>query len=652
MNTDLYLDSNATTTVLPAAVDAVTRALTGNFGNPSSAHSVGLRAKAVLDDVRRRASRLLGVGEGRLMFNSGATEGIQTAVLSALYSIRERCERGLPGGSLLLYGATEHKAVPESLAHWNQVLGLHLELRSIPVDQQGRHDLEALARMAPDAALVCTMAANNETGVISDLKGIGAVLENSDALWLVDCVQALGKLPVNLARTRIDYAPFSGHKLYAPKGVGMLYVRAGAPYTPLMMGGGQECGLRSGTENVPGIAALGAVLEALENGTVFRTSAELAELRDMVVAALTYSLPGIVFNTPFNLSLPTTVNFSVPGVSSGQLLDVFDAAGIHVSAGSACSAAKGAGSYVLAAMGLDAWRCENAVRLSFGPATDLDTISAACKRIIHAGQALRECGLVADACGERLDGIKLVSAGATHCWLLLDADTGAAVAIDPSANSRIQVEGVLRRHQHTLVAELSTTDAASWPFDGDTLVVGQWRLKRIPAGAGSICYLVERKDEVAMLAFTGSLRAAELEGVVAAHVLLCGDDGDFEVMAAFPLAPVGHGAAEMHLDAGGLRELMREYPGTMLVDVREPCEHLAANRKGLMGEAVNLPLSQLANALSSWLVRRDPSPIVFVCRSGNRSDRAARCLRRLGYEAAYHVAGGLAVAAQDLCSEV
>lgn len=298
MNTDISLDSNATTTVLPTVVNAVVRALTEVYGNPSSAHSIGLRARTLLTAVRTRARRVVGAGAGKLVFNSGATEGIQTAVLSALCSIKEQRERGLPAGSLLLYGATEHKAVPESLTHWNRVLGLNLDIRTIPVNIDGRHDLETLRRLTPDAALVCTMAANNETGVISDIEGIGAILEGSNALWLVDCVQALGKLPLNLASTRIDYAPFSGHKLYAPKGIGMLYVRSGAPYTPLMIGGGQENGERSGTENMSGIAALGEVLAELENGTVFRDHTALEKLRGLLIDTLSTSFPGIVFNTP------------------------------------------------------------------------------------------------------------------------------------------------------------------------------------------------------------------------------------------------------------------------------------------------------------------------------------------------------------------
>jgi len=168
--------------------------------------------------------------------------------------------------------------VSESLAHWNRLLGTGLTLHALPVDASGRHRLDILRDLAPRAAMVCTMAANNETGTISDLDGIARVLVDAGggAYWMVDCVQALGKLPLDLANTRIDYAPFSGHKLHAPKGIGMLYVRDGAPYTPLMIGGGQEGGQRSGTENMAGIAALGAVLAALEEGTTFRTHAELA----------------------------------------------------------------------------------------------------------------------------------------------------------------------------------------------------------------------------------------------------------------------------------------------------------------------------------------------------------------------------------------
>jgi len=451
---DIYLDVNATSPVLPAALAAASEAMTGCFGNPSSSHAAGLRARQILDQTRARARRVLGAGEGegegvdagRVLFTSGATEGIQTAVLSALCAIRERRAAGEPCGDLLLYGATEHKAVSESLAHWNRLLGTNLALRALPVGLDGRHDLAMLRELAPRAAMVCTMAANNETGVISDLDGIAGVLDSyaPHAYWMVDCVQALGKLPLGLAATRIDYAPFSGHKLYAPKGIGMLYVRAGAPYTPLMIGGGQEAGQRSGTENMAGIAALGAVLAALEEGATFRSHREMAAMRDRLAGALHDAFPAVVFNTPFEHALPTTLNFAVPGMPSQALLDLFDAAGVRVSAGSACSAAKAAPSYVLEAMGLPLWRSSGAVRLSFGPLADDAFIDAACARIRRCGEAARGAGL---GHGAEVDG------GARS--LLPDVDSGPHTDGDGAAQLQpAALRQFLAAHQDALLIDV------------------------------------------------------------------------------------------------------------------------------------------------------------------------------------------------------
>lgn len=387
----LYLDANATTPVLPAALAAMREAAEQLYGNPSSAHATGLRARRLLDEVRQTAARLLDSADGRLVFVSGATEAIQAAVLSALCDLRARRDAGQALPPLLVVGATEHKAVPQSLAHWNALLGLNLQIVELPVDPQGLHDLERLRALAPQTALLCTMAANNETGVISDLAGIESGLNQagSPALWLVDCVQALGKLPLRLARTRIDYAAFSGHKLYAPKGIGLLYVRPGSPFTPLVMGGGQESGLRSGTENMSGIAALGAVLRAVEEGGTFHPEGVLHGFRQRLADALRQSFPGVVFNMPWEGSLPTTLNFSVPGLGSPALLDLFDAAGLRASGGSACSAAAAAPSFVLQAMGLPDWQTRSAVRMSFGPATPASEIDQACARLQRCGEAWR-----------------------------------------------------------------------------------------------------------------------------------------------------------------------------------------------------------------------------------------------------------------------
>lgn len=497
---EIYLDANATTPVLPQAREAAMAAMAEDFGNPSSVHSTGLKARALMDGVRARARRVLGAGQGRLLFLSGATEGIQTAVLSALSALRDADHRP----ELLLYGATEHKAVPEALKHWNALLGLNLTVLPIPVGCDGRHDLAWLRAHAARAGLVCTMAANNETGVISDLDGIAAALAGSPARWMVDGVQALGKLPLKLEERRIDYAPFSGHKLYAPKGIGLLYVREGAPFTPLLAGGGQEGAWRSGTENMSGIAALGAVLAALEAGGTFCDAATLQAHRDRLAAALQEAFPGLLFNAPPELCLPTTLNFAVPGLSSKLLLDLFDAAELRVSGGSACSAAKAQPSYVLEAMGLPAWQTAASVRLSFGPVVDRSFIDEACARIRVCGESLRESCLDPSAPGQALpaDGLTRFAVDGACCYLLADASSRRAVVVDPLPELTERLAQWLRCQGYALAAVLDThshgdhdssagdlwqaiqheagaVDALGWPRDIERLDLGDRWLTRL-----------------------------------------------------------------------------------------------------------------------------------------------------------------------------
>jgi len=651
MSKEIYLDGNATTCVLPAAIDAAVQAMRECFGNPSSTHATGLKAKAMMDTVRQRARRLLGVGTGRIMFNSGATEGIQTAVLSALCALRERRERGDAIGSLLVYGATEHKAVPEALAHWNRLLGLGLELKKLPVDGDGRHDLAVLRALAPQAAFVCTMAANNETGVVSDLAGIAAALEGSQALWMVDCVQGLGKLALDLGHTRIDYAPFSGHKLYAPKGIGMLYVREGAPYTPLVMGGGQEAGLRSGTENMAGIAALGAVLAALEEGGTFRSPAELHGFRDKLAASLRAAFPGIVFNASFEKALPTTLNFSVPGLSSKELLDVFDAANVRVSAGSACSASKAAPSYVLDAMGLPSWRSSSAVRMSFGPLASEETINEACARIERCGQALRNAGMmdtpVSGAGASVPEGVLQLSLAGNHTWLLLDAPSRQCIVIDHQQELGERIDSLLRSHGYTLLERFGTRDGGSWPADAASLAFGAHTLRRVALDANRFAYMLCSGDRVDY-AFTGGAALPELAGKVPADALVCTGREELNACCTSLRAEEQGGAsdADLNLDSIALARLLEAHPQAVLVDVREAYEQAACIPGGRVAQSV--PLSRLAGFVPGWLDSAEQAPLVFFCRSGNRSAKAAQCLRKLGYRNAFSLGGGIALASPAL----
>ena len=708
MTPEIYLDGNATSPVLPAAIAAAVRAMEECYGNPSSSHTAGLQAKALLDGARQRAVRLLGVEQGSLMFNSGATEGIQTAVLSALCALRERRDAGQAIGSLLVYGATEHKAVPEALAHWNRLLDLNLTLSKLPVDSDGRHDLHALRAVLPQTAMLCTMAANNETGVLSDVAGIEALLEETGcgAYWMVDCVQALGKFRLRLARSRIDYAPFSGHKLYAPKGIGMLYVRQGAPFTPLIVGGGQEAALRSGTENIAGVAALEAVLAALEQGGVFRPHDVLCTFRERLAASLRRALPGVVFNAAFEHALPTTLNFSVPGLSSKELMDVFDAAGARVSSGSACSAAKAAPSYVLQAMGVPDWRAASAIRMSFGPLADEASIARACERIERCGAALRASGVIAQDGGlPAQDGVLQLGSGGACSWLVHDAASRSCVVIDPQPEFAGRIVAHVRGLGYRAVAVLGTTpgaglaalsralnvasgaDAFGWPAAAaaavtaavaaapavgagaaagaagacadaagaadNLLALGGQVLRRVLVGPQQAAYLLGHAAGGALPAsavrhaFIGALAPQQVAGLVRADTLLCAaSDVQQPFCSSLQAQTPPAGEPDLHLDAAALQEFLQRHPNALLVDVRESQEHLVGVPAAPWGgKVVSVPLGQLAGQIPAWMAASVPVPLVFFCRSGNRSTRAAQCLRRLGYAQAYDLAGGLALGA-------
>ncbi|MRW90930.1 aminotransferase class V-fold PLP-dependent enzyme [Duganella sp. FT80W] len=689
MTTEIYLDSNATSVVLPAAITAAADAMGQRYGNPSSTHATGLKAKVILDDARARAMRLLGVGSGRLMFNSGATEGIQTAVLSALVALRERRDAGETIGTLLVYGATEHKAVPESLAHWNRLLGLNLTLHQLPVDADGAHRLDALRAIAANAAMVCTMAANNETGVISDLSGIEAMLSDtgSKAYWMVDCVQALGKLKLDLSSTRIDYAPFSGHKLYAPKGIGMLYVRAGAPFTALIMGGGQEAGQRSGTENMAGIAALGAVLAALERGDTFRTPAELCAYRARLADSLRAALPGVVFNNPFDKALPTTLNFAVPGLSSRELMDVFDAAEVRVSAGSACSSSKAAPSYVLDAMGLPLWRSAGAIRMSFGPLADDATIAAACARIERCGAALRaSCLIPSERTAVPHDGLLQLGVEGACSWLLLDAASRSCIVIDPLPDHVARIESYVRCQNYQVQAIVSTlpnagrgmlidalgrhynrhaeADEYGWPANAASVALangaragavrlGAQVLAALPCGTGDElrAYLLgtpedgQLKAQAVRFAFSAKPAQQMLRDCTDGRTLLCPTrDEQNQFCLSMTTTPTATLANGVQLDSSMLDAFLQAHPEARLIDVREPYEFAATLSPAPAGRiALSVPLSRLAEYASLWL-HETPVPLIFFCRSGNRSLKAAHCLRRLGHPQAYSLNGGLALA--------
>ncbi len=512
----VYLDCNATTPVHPDAAKAALETMQSLYGNPSSPHLTGLQAKYILENTRTLAAQLLSVDPDQITFTSGATESIQTAVFSVLQSLKGH---STPKTKILV-GAVEHKAVPEAIHHWVKMLNLPLQIVTLPVDSKGQIRLDILENELENTALLCTMAVNNETGVIQDLKAIEKILnqKQSQAFWLVDCVQALGKQPLSFKSSRISYATFSGHKVYAPKGVGFLYAAKNTPFYPLIVGGGQEKGHRSGTENLPGIAAMGAILEKLLKEQAQRDGLDqhnqiLTSYRAKLIEELERAFPKIQFNTPFDCSVPTTIHFSIPGLSSAELLDLFDSAGIRLSAGSACNSTSAKPSHVLEAMGLPLDRCISAVRLSFGLHTSKEEIEAGCKLIQECASALKNTCLLEtakafDPPSNLRDGIVQLRSGPSNTWLIVHKETKRCIIIDPCDTvaeriekyvqcQKLEIEAILDTHSHAdhesirpelqrvlaahMVNSHAKFDHLGWPEKGNLTEVTLQNGEKIPA---------------------------------------------------------------------------------------------------------------------------------------------------------------------------
>jgi cysteine desulfurase len=456
----VYFDCNATTPVLPGVAKTISNVMTAHYANPSSAHSFGLQSKQTIDFSRQMAATIVGAEPNQIIFTSGATEAIQTSILSVLKALKNTKK------TTLLYAATEHKAIPEALSHWVNILGLSYEIIALPVDDNGQIIMETLMSELPHAALLCTMAVNNETGVIQNLAAIETALinTNSEAYWLVDCVQALGKINLNLNATRIDYAVFSGHKIYAPKGIGFLYRKENTPFTPLIVGGGQEKNYRSGTENLSGIAGFGYILEQLsikDNHAAFQSHQRLCYFRDLLITVLKEIFPRIIFNTPIEQSIPTTLNFSIPGISCQELLDVFDAVGLCLSGGSACNASSLTSSHVLAAMGKSTTVCASATRLSFGIATTIDEIELGCTLLRACAEALNQACLLENQAlikpsADLFNGVLQFNTGATNSWMIIDKATRSCIIIDPHQEVGVRIEQYVKYKNLSVLAVLDT----------------------------------------------------------------------------------------------------------------------------------------------------------------------------------------------------
>jgi len=364
----IYFDYNATTPVDPQVsrlMDEVSRDL---FGNPSSTHDFGRRAAEILARARTRVAACLGADADEIIFTSGGTESDNLALKGVLLP-RLLQKEARPH---LVISAVEHPAVRES-ARWLEKMGAAVTI--VPVAGDGTLEAAAVeAALTPETVLVSMMYANNETGVLLPLREIAGITRERGILLHTDAVQAFGKIEIDVRRLGVDLLSVSGHKVYAPKGVGVLWIRKGVKLDSLLHGGSQEKGLRAGTENLPGIAAFGEACMILSEGGGPERE-RITVLRDTLEEKLVQALgQRLVFHGHRDLRVPNTVSLSVPWVDSEALLSYLDLEGIAISAGSACASSEHKSSTVLEAMGVDASLARGAVRISLGRWSTMDEV--------------------------------------------------------------------------------------------------------------------------------------------------------------------------------------------------------------------------------------------------------------------------------------
>ena len=356
MSRFLYADHAATTALSPRALEAMTPYFRDAYGNPSSLYTFGQQAKSDLDAARAEVARCLNAKPEEIFFTSGGTESDNWA-LKAVAELRGG------KGRHIITSAIEHHAILHTLEHLEKALGFSVTY--LPVDSLGRVDPQAVkAAIRPDTILITVMAANNEIGTIEPIAEIGAIAREAGVLFHTDAVQAVGHIPVDVSAWNCDMLSLSGHKFHGPRGVGALYVRRGLRLPPLIHGGGQEKGRRSGTENVAGAVGLAAALREAVDGLEAR-SVLLAARRDRLIEGLTRLPCSRLTGDPVH-RLPGTASFVFEGVEGEALLLHLDAKGICASSGSACSSASLDPSHVLLAIDLPHEVAHGSLRLSLG----------------------------------------------------------------------------------------------------------------------------------------------------------------------------------------------------------------------------------------------------------------------------------------------
>ena len=377
----IYMDYNATTPVWPEVLEAMLPFLRREFGNPSSDHAYGRPARTAVEQARRHVADLLHCADDEIVFTSGGTEANNLAIRGAMEPSTERRH--------IVTSVVEHPATVQPCA-WLESQGI--EVTRVPVNRTGHVEEQSVsAALRPDTALVTIMLAQNETGAIMPVGLIAALAHARGAIVHTDAAQAVGKIPVHVDKLQVDLLSLAGHKLYAPKGIGALYVRRGTPLAPVLRGAGQERGLRPGTENVAYIVGLGAAC-ALAKKNLMAESRRQRDLRDELWALLRVSVPGLKLAGGQGPRLPNTLSVCFPEVHGSAILAA--APQMAASTGSACHAGDQRPPDVLLAMGIPASVALGAVRLSLGRGTTGPEIVAVAAALQRAYEGLTRDGRI------------------------------------------------------------------------------------------------------------------------------------------------------------------------------------------------------------------------------------------------------------------
>jgi cysteine desulfurase len=385
----IYLDHNATTPVEPEVLDAMLPYFSAEFGNAASIHTPGQRARAAAETAREQIAALLGARPQEIVFTSGGTESDNHAIFGIV--------RNAPGATKhIITTQIEHEAVLNTCQALEKEGGAAagnrqaIEVTYLPVDKNGLIDPEAVRdAIRPHTALITIMHANNELGTVQPLEQVGKIAAQNDIYFHTDAVQSAGKIPLDVNSLGVDLLAISGHKFYAPKGIGALYIRGGTRLRQLLYGGHHQRGFRPGTENVPGIVGLGKAAE-IARGSLAEDAQRVSSLRDELERELLARVPHSRANATNAPRTPNTANITFPGIEGEALIIALDLKGLACSTGAACSSGAIEPSHVLTAIGLPPEEARASIRFSLGRHTTAEEIRSTLEIVPAAVAQLRQ----------------------------------------------------------------------------------------------------------------------------------------------------------------------------------------------------------------------------------------------------------------------